>query len=105
MVSYTYTVDEEQCEVMIMAAFSEEDKSKIIAALTERNATRPCPRCGTTSFTILDGYFNHSIQPAISGNLMIGGPSVPTAIVACNNCGFLSEHALGVLKLLPKKAE
>jgi hypothetical protein len=37
--------------------------------------------------------------------LVLGGPSVPTAVLACNRCGWVAQHALGVLGLLPKKEE
>jgi hypothetical protein len=31
-----------------------------------------------------------------------GGQTVPAAAIVCNRCGFLSQHALGALGLLPK---
>lgn len=88
-----------------MAELSEKDKQRIADELTKRGATRACPRCGQSQFTVLDGYFNHPIQGELSGNLVIGGPSIPVAVVVCNNCGFLSEHALGALGLLPKETK
>ena len=34
-------------------------------------------------------------------NLIIGGgPLIPSIIIVCNNCGYLSQHSLGVLGLL-----
>lgn len=81
---------------------SQEQKEKIIKALEERGAKLPCPRCGNKSFTLLDGYFNQTIQSELSG-IMIGGPSIPSVVVACARCGFLSQHALGALGLLPKE--
>jgi len=83
---------------------SEEQKQKIIAALKERGATLPCPRCGNQAFTLLDGYFNQTIQTKLSG-MVIGGPSVPSVVVGCDRCGLLSQHALGTLGLLPAKGE
>lgn len=80
-------------------------RKEIAKALTERGATLPCPRCGNTSFSIVDGYFNQSLQSEISGALTIGGPTIPAVVTACNRCGFLASHALGVLGLLPPKKE
>ena len=77
-------------------------QKEIMKALEEREAKLPCPRCANRSFTLVDGYFNHFIQQELSG-VSIGGPSIPTAVVVCNKCGWLAEHALGVLGLLPKE--
>lgn len=76
-----------------------ERKDEIIKRLTERGALMPCPRCGNENFSIIDGYFNQTIQSEFKG-LVIGGRSVPTAIVVCNKCGYIAQHALGVLGLL-----
>lgn len=79
-------------------------KDDIAARLTERGATNPCPRCGNNAFTVIDGYINHTLQDELRG-LVIGGRSIPTAVIACNRCGFLSLHALGALGLLPESKE
>jgi ribosomal protein S27AE len=83
---------------------SENQKKKIIKALEARRATEPCPRCGASNFTLADGYTTHPLQTEL-GSLTIGGPSIPAALAICTNCGFLSQHALGVLGLLPKQPE
>lgn len=85
-----------------MKELSKEEKEKIIKVLDERGAKLPCPRCGNNSFTLLDGYFNQTIQTELTG-MVIGGPSVPSVVVACSRCGYLSQHALGTLGLLPKE--
>ena len=85
-----------------MKQLSKEEKERIIQALDDRGAKLPCPRCGNNSFTLLDGYFNQTIQTELKG-MVIGGPSVPSVVVACNRCGYLSQHALGALGLLPKE--
>jgi hypothetical protein len=87
-----------------MEKLTETEKQRIISVLRERNANLPCPRCGNNNFTLLDGYFNQTIQNEFRG-IVIGGPSVPSVVIACNRCGFLSQHALGVLGLLPKEDE
>jgi ribosomal protein L37E len=85
-----------------MQPISDGKKQEIIKALEERGAKLPCPRCGNQSFTLIDGYFNQTIQTDLKG-MVLGGPSVPSVVVVCNRCGYLSQHALGVLGLLPKE--
>lgn len=76
----------------------------IIKKLNEKGANLPCPRCGHKKFTLIDGYFNHTLQDNLSG-LVIGGKSIPSAVIGCVNCGFLAQHALGALGLLPEEAK
>jgi hypothetical protein len=85
-----------------MQQITDERKKEIIKALEDRGAKLPCPRCSNPSFTLLDGYFNQTIQTNLRG-IVLGGPSVPTVVVACTRCGYLSQHALGALGLLPKE--
>lgn len=84
-----------------MQQLSPEERNKIIAALEKAGAKLPCPRCGNQSFTLLDGYFNQPVQAQLGG-LVLGGPSVPSTVVVCTRCGYLAQHALGVLGLLPE---
>jgi hypothetical protein len=82
-------------------ALTEADRQRIADALKRAQVGIHCPMCGNRQFTVLDGYINHAVQTQLGG-LVIGGQSVPTAVIVCNRCGFLSQHALGVLGLLPK---
>ncbi|OGH05860.1 MAG: hypothetical protein A2W22_05400 [Candidatus Levybacteria bacterium RBG_16_35_11] len=81
---------------------AEERKQEIIKALEKQGARLPCPRCGNQQFILIDGYFNQTIQNELQG-MLIGGKSIPSVVIACNRCGFLSQHALGILGLLPKE--
>lgn len=74
--------------------------AEILAALERVGAKAPCPRCGNGQFTLLEGYFNQTVQNELAG-MVLGGPSVPSVVVVCTRCGYLSQHALGVLGLLP----
>lgn len=87
-----------------MEKLTEEQKVKIIETLKEKGVTLPCPRCGNNNFTIMDGYFNQPIQTELGG-LVLGGPSVPSIVLVCTRCGFLNQHALGVLGLLPEEVK
>jgi hypothetical protein len=85
-----------------MTEFSKEQKQKIVQKLVEKGATLPCPRCGRNHFTLIDGYLAHPLQDELGG-LVLGGPTLPSIVVICTNCGFMSQHALGVLGLLPEE--
>lgn len=78
------------------------EHDKIGKILTERGAVHPCHRCGHTNFSVIDGYSHFSIQNVLDGSVSLGGPSVPVAMVACNNCGAITPHALGALGLMNK---
>ena len=82
----------------------EEEKNRIIQALERAGAVLPCPRCGNQAFSLVGGYFNQFVQPKLAG-IIIGGPSVPSIAVICNRCGFIAQHAMGTLRLLPSKTE
>jgi ribosomal protein S27AE len=81
-----------------------EQARQVVEALNTRRATRACPRCGNPHFTLLEGFFNQPVSgdlSAASGALAFSrGPTVPSVVTVCTNCGFLSQHALGVLGLL-----
>ena len=87
-----------------MPELGPDQKKRIVEALERVGARLPCPRCDAATFTLLDGYFNQPVQTQLGG-LVLGGPSVPSVVVVCNKCGYLSQHALGVLGLLPLPTE
>ena len=58
--------------------------------------------CQNKNFIMADGYFNNNMQTDF-GSISIGGPAIPTIGIICDNCGFVSQHAIGVLGLLPKE--
>jgi len=78
----------------------QQEKEKIIKALQDRFVNHGCPRCGNQSFSLFEGYVNHPLQEKLK-NMVLGGPTIPAVVTVCTRCGFLSEHALGALGLLP----
>ncbi len=82
---------------------NQEERDRIIRILEERGAILACSRCGRRGFTLLDGYFNQSFQAQLNSSIIIGGPTIPSVAVICNNCGFISHHAIGALGLLPEQ--
>ena len=81
---------------------SQEQKNHIVNTLTQRfqnNGVR-CPMCGDNHFIIADAYFNNQLQDELT-NINLRGPSIPTISIICDRCGFVSQHSLGVLGLIP----
>lgn len=78
----------------------EELKPKIIEELNKRAPNLKCPACENRKMILIDGFLNRPLQKEISGNFVIGGPSVPTVVIACETCGHLMEFAAGVLGVL-----
>lgn len=76
-----------------------DQKEKIVKVLNERLGGFQCPMCHKGPFTIIDGFFNISIQSNLS-SYTLGGTTVPMVAITCNNCGYISFHALGALGLL-----
>src|SRR2546423_8905405 len=76
---------------------------EVIQALQARGVTLPCPRCGNGHFTLLEGFFNQPISGDLTGASgtmgFSAGPTVPSIVTACTECGILSQHAVGVLRL------
>lgn len=70
---------------------------EVIARLQQELPTDlKCPMCGNNRFSLVSGFFNNSVQTKMS-EFQLGGKSVPTIAVVCDKCGFVSQHAIGVL--------
>jgi uncharacterized Zn finger protein len=71
-------------------------RNELIRALTAKGVNRPCPRCGNAKFSVV-GETNIPLQddPNV---FSIGGPSIPAIIVACDSCGYITQHATMVLE-------
>jgi len=77
-----------------------DQKIRIKEEIDKRIRTLTCPMCQNKSFVMADGYLYATMQSDLN-SLSIGGPGIPAAGIICNNCGFISQHALGILGLLP----
>ena len=75
------------------------DRAALIQSLTQRLTGSKCPMCGHQQFTVVEGYTVNPIQYDIK-NFNIGGKALPTINLICNNCGFVSSHAIGVFQTI-----
>jgi transcription elongation factor Elf1 len=78
--------------------------NRIIAALNKKGATKPCPRCGHLHFSVV-AETAIPIGDDPTNRLLLTEPVVPIVIIACGNCGFVTQHALGALELEPDVVE
>lgn len=81
-----------------------EQKEKIKSELLKKVPTLVCPMCQNKSFSMAEGYFSNTLQVDLN-SLALGGQIIPSIGIICNNCGFISQHAIGRLGLLPKNEE
>ena len=81
----------------------EEIISKIKEALEKKGKKIKCPVCSHENLILIEGYTKNALQDEIEGGLRIGGPSIPSAVVVCENCGNTLQFNLGVLGFLKKK--
>lgn len=87
-----------------MDTLSQEEINKILEELKKRGVSKMCPMCGNPHFSIAPAYFVNLLQPSVS-NLSLSGKSIPSIPIICTNCGFISQHAIGVLGIMPKEAQ
>lgn len=80
---------------------TEEEFTRIINRLNELIPKLSCPMCKSSGFTVADGYFNNPVQFKLPG-VAFGGVTIPTIGIVCNHCGFVSQHALKTIDLLPQ---
>jgi hypothetical protein len=74
-------------------------KRDLIALLTEKGATEPCPRCKNPQFELL-GEVSIPFEDEDKGPFRPLVPklsAIPVIILACNNCGYITYHAEKVL--------
>jgi hypothetical protein len=65
-------------------------------ALEKAGAVRNCPRCNHHEFKILNGFFAQSLQTNTLG-VQVGGNILPTIVVVCARCGFVSQYSVEIL--------
>ena len=82
------------------------EPDRFIAAFKKAIGTRPspaCPFCGKRQYTTTD-----KMASVLIGNDLDGvsiGPTIPSGMLICENCGHIDFFALGVLGLLDGEDE
>ena len=62
-----------------------------------------CPFCGHDKFTTTNSLASVLIGKDLNGVSL--GPTIPSGMLICENCGHIEFFALGVLGLLPIKGD
>lgn len=75
-----------------------EIKDSLLNSILHRVPDYHCPMCGSRAFTIVDGFSNEFFQDGLSHSINLGGRFIPTFLTVCNNCGFISRHAIGIVQ-------
>lgn len=84
---------------------SKEKKDEIIKKIDEAikrkkgNTNFKCPVCTNNQFSLAGGFTNNFLTNNFGGNLVIGGPVLPSVPIVCTNCGntlFLNAKVLGL---------
>ena len=60
--------------------------------------------CQNDNFDLVDSYIRNDLQDDLT-SVSIGGRAIPAAAIVCSNCGFISQHAIGALGLMPNSAK
>ncbi len=72
-----------------------EIKNNLLKAIEEKLKVNPIPN--ENGFTIIEGFITTSLQSEISGNFILGGPSIPTVAIVGNTSGRIYTFALKIL--------
>jgi predicted nucleic-acid-binding Zn-ribbon protein len=84
------------------AELSESERvSRALAALHEKNAVRPCQRCGVNQWIGELLAIHSGALPLTGAGVTLGG-YLPVISVSCSNCGYQVFHNLIVLGLVKR---
>ena len=78
---------------------STDDKHRIISALKARGAGS-CPRCRDSQWTVSE-YSMIEVQATMDRH-SAETTTIPSIMIVCEHCGFISQHALQPLGIWPE---
>lgn len=84
---------------------TDSQKEDIISRLKNRIGQLECPMCHNHNFVLADGYVINILQDDPFGKIKMSGKGIPKIAIVCDNCGFLSSHAIGILGIVPETNE
>jgi len=73
-------------------------QEEIIKALESKKVIQPCPRCRNLQFEVVGESLIPLHEPKGS-SWWATAPEIPVVLVSCTNCGYMAQHATGVLGL------
>jgi hypothetical protein len=77
-------------------------QEQVIIALKDKGATQSCPRCRNLEFEVI-GETMLEISPGRAewtvGDPKLKLPAVLVVLISCKNCGYVAQHAVGLLGL------
>jgi len=77
------------------------DREQIIKILEEKDANLICSSCGNNNFILLDGYIYPIVKQDLNQKIESKFETIPSIATVCNKCGYIRQHAIGVLGLMP----
>jgi transcription initiation factor IIE alpha subunit len=92
--------------------FTKEETEKIVKKIEDAIKKKrgqggfQCPVCTNNNFSLAGGFTNDFLMDKMSGNLRIGGPTLPSVPIVCTNCGntfFLNAKILGIEENKPSQ--
>lgn len=79
----------------------DEERNKIAKILSERIGNFTCPICKRGHFSLIDGYSSYALTDNYR-KINIDGKIIPFTMLVCDNCGFITQHALGTIGLIDR---
>jgi hypothetical protein len=77
-------------------------QEQISNALKDKGVFQPCPRCRNLEFEVIGETMLEISQAPVKwtvGAHKLQLPAVPVILISCKNCGFIAQHAAGLLGL------
>ena len=77
-------------------------QEQVIVALKEKGATQPCPRCRNLEFEVIGESMLEVSRERYEwtvGDPKLKLPAVPVILISCTKCGYIAQHAAGLLGL------
>jgi hypothetical protein len=88
-----------------MTRLPEERRHAISMRLNDVGATKPCPCCGHSETTLVDGYILLHLQSQLRNEVIGGDNRAPCVATACTRCGYIAFHLLEVLDVPPVRLD
>ena len=75
---------------------TDRQRKTMMDGLQAKGVRPQCPMCARNQWTLSDDLVIGTAF-TLGGGMSLGGAHIPMCQLVCNNCGFVSHHAVGVL--------